>query len=88
MFSEEKEEPCIGFFDQIVSEVFQHEDDGPLDEVFKPVLDKCAHKFMKEFTLMTPGILRELDLVNVFSRHEALAKVSSYKYNSRLCGFQ
>ncbi|KAK3090701.1 hypothetical protein FSP39_013864, partial [Pinctada imbricata] len=63
------------FFDKLVSQILENEDDGPLSQVFSPVLAVMATKLQTELSLLNPAVIRVIDLLSFFTRKAPLAEV-------------
>ena len=70
----------LDFFDHVSLEIDSHSDEGTVDEVFRPILDRVKEKFVKECSLGR-GILYDfLELILFFTRNTSLAQVLSLVY--------
>ena len=63
------------FFEHVALEIDANCEDGTVQYVFEPVLDRVKEKFQKEFSLGRGILYNYLDILFFFSRTSCLAQV-------------
>lgn len=63
------------FFDVLVQQIEENEEDGSVLQVFQPILHIVLTRLTKELSLLNPGVLKNIDFLSFFARKASLAQV-------------
>lgn len=65
----------LEFFDKVVEEIDRNQEDGSLHDVFKPVLESLKNDMTKDYSLLNPNVIRNIDFMVFFTRNPEMAKI-------------
>ncbi|XP_061168185.1 ubiquitin conjugation factor E4 A-like [Saccostrea echinata] len=65
----------LHFFDELVQQIEDNAEDGSVPQVFEPMLEHTKHRLFKDFSLLSPGVIKAIDFLIFFTRKPSLAQV-------------